>query len=294
MNLQTAITKEEIQQYRIPMESKIWDLYLNDKFYKENEKEILKHYDIPFEERYKQFKNLHKEITMEAKEILILRNLFKSLGLNREIFAFKSKSGPGKRAVQSFNDINKSIFIIPWPYTKTYFERELISIFSNLISDLFFEAPGITIGEYLLKKLNNIQFANKRTDIRRLLLLTRLLTFIKVYNADRFSILVTGSFEQTVSTLLKVCRLGVRRKNDINITRLLMNSRATSKINTPQNLNDFWPDMYNRIIAMFLFSKEYGFIESQSLKKIDTIMTLDDVLDYQPTLEKILKLYQVG
>ena len=86
--------------------------------------------------------------------------------------------------------------------------------------------------------------------------------------------------------------MGVRRKNDIDIIKLIKNSKVVCDLDIPQNLNDIWPGIHSRIIAMFFFSKEHGFLESRSLKKIDAWMTLDELLDYQPTLEKILKRYQ--
>jgi len=289
--------KNSLQKFRIPTESKIWDLFFNNKFYKEYAAEIHNYYyNLSFEEKYNELKTTFREITGKTKETWIIRNLYDQFGLEHQIFIFEGDLYPGLTTTACCHFDNASIYIISKPITKLCFERELIPIFAHSIGHIILGPPIAVPDQYLLKILNVERFAERTEEIKRLLILSTLLRHIAEYNADRVTVLATNSFELPVSALLKLHRLSYRYKfKEPDIVNLIRNQCAEDEITIPGTFEDTYPITSDRILAMFLFSQEQGFLEkSYSHKSIKPKINLDELLNHEKIVEEYDKLNPKG
>jgi hypothetical protein len=283
----------DLQKYRIPIESEIWDLFLNDKFYKEQADEIHDcYYNLTFEEKYNELKSKFREITGKTKETWIIQDLYTRFGLKHQIFIFEGDFYQGTTTIVCYHFDQASIYIVSKPIIKLCFEWELIPIFAHSIGHIIFSSPILTPDHYLLRILHEERFTERTKEIEKLLILAKLLRHITEYNADRLIVLATNSFELPVSALLKIKRIGYRYKfKDIDIVYLIRNQCAEDEITVPAALEDTHPCISDRILAMFLFCKEHGFLEkSYDQKNIKAKTDLDELLNHEKIVEEYNKL----
>lgn len=277
---QNAINTNELWRYRLPIEDKLWDLFFNDKFYKENVNEIEEFYDFPFERKCENLKRRFRDITGKTKETKLIQELHDKYGIKSEVCLFAGEKEQLKEPVSIIHYGNNSIYFISYQVLSGCLEQELLPLFAQKFGNLFFSTPATIPIDFLTEKLEEQSMEVYNEDIYRLLILSLRLGHVNEYHADRFAILATGSFEAVVRSYLKGERMHGHNIQDPDLIRLIKNYPKRKKIAIRKYLHGCQPEPIDRIYAMFLFSLEHGFLENESLNKIKPKVRFDEILNY--------------
>jgi len=271
------INLNSIQNFRIPFEGQLWELLLNDPYFKQIENEIENFYSRYNSCFIRSVSENSRVISPGSKEPILIKNICKHLKLPMDIYVYE-KSEPRKfKTVSCYYKNNLIMFIISKPINKLLLERELIPIFAHELGHLIFEPPIPIPGLFFYNKLVNATDSIGQNHILRLLYLSNILIAINEFNADRLSLLLT-SFEAAYNSLMLVKRLNSRKRNLFDIDIILREFPYLINEYSHLAVKNYAIPNY-RIYAMYLFSKENNLIESYSLNKIEQKVSLSDIFN---------------
>ncbi len=271
------IELKALQDLRIPFENQLWELFLNDPYFKIIEPEIENDYIQNISNYINNVKEKSRNISRKSKEITLLKDLCNKLKLEREIQVFELNEPKKFKTVSCYHKDNLTIIVISKPINKVLLERELIPIFAHEFGHLIFQSPIPIFFEFLQNKLTQSTCIDEQNNILRLLYLTNVFQAINEYNCDRLALYLT-SFEAFLCSLIQIDKVNNRKYKLFNIETLIR--KFPNFISESCNeLVEYYLSPNYRYYAMFLFSKEHNLIESYSLQNMYTKLDITTIIN---------------
>lgn len=273
----------------IEIEKKAWDIFLSDEYYKSNSKKISYVDYEKFDERYQILKSSYEELKDNLKERDVIKTLFKKYNIDSKIFIFQGDIKGCKQA-GCYNFGDKTIFIISKPIIESFLEHDLFPIISHEIGHIVNKTPITPPNNYFYDKV--VVEKSKKKEELRLFTLSSYLAYINEYRADLFALENSENFEHVVNSYYKMFKLSDKSIKEVNIYKILNNYyklRKKKDYDIVDYLDFDHPLLEARIFLLFIESRKNKLLYSKSLYDIDSIMSIDDFLEF----DKIIKLYRL-
>jgi len=278
--------KTNFQSLRIPFESNLWSLFLNDPWYMEHSNEMDQYLTNSFPVEYHSIKAQYKEIPQKRKEVRMLKNLCQKFKLKQPVYVFESRKP--EINVECRYSQDSAIFIISYPLNKILFESELYPLFVHELGHWVYPSPVNFHIKYFIDKLQQTQSQEEQNSILRLIYLLNAISAMTEYNADRLALWLTN-FETMAAALTQFFRICFKRNFYINMEVLLRNYPTPFEAHEAYLFKDML-SLRPRLLAMFLFSREHNLIESESLKNIQPKISLSGLIDHQEIIKTYYRL----